>query len=319
MKGALKMTDKVFPELHVLDGAMSNELETRDVDTNDALWTAKALIDNVQAVYDVHEAYFQSGAQLVLTNTYQANVQAFQKIGYSKKQAETLISIAVLAAKKARDDYEQETGKKNLLVAGTIGPYGAYLADGNEYRGEYLLNEAQYLDFHLPRLETILQQEPDCIALETQPKLSEPLALLRWLEDNVSDMPVYVSFTLRDDETLSDGTSLAKAIKEVSKYRQVFAVGINCIAPKLVDKALKVIRKNTTKQIIIYPNLGATYNPKTKTWTKVVDSFDFDQAIRRWHLAGADIIGGCCTTGPAEIKQIADYFDDLEDTKQVNE
>lgn len=303
--------DKIFEGIHVLDGSLATELKKREVEINSKLWTAEALADNIEKIYDVHLDYLWSGAQMILTDTYQANLPAFEKEGYTKKQAETLIAVAVQAAKKARADYEEDTGNY-ALVAGSIGPYGAYLADGSEYRGDYLLSEAQYLDFHLPRLTTVLLQEPDCLALETQPKLSEPLAILKWLKQNVPFMPVYVSFTLKDEKTLSDGTPLAVAVQAVSEYDQVFAVGINCISPKLVEKALREIKQNTAKKIIVYPNSGATYDAKTKTWQDLDKKIDFEQEAAKWHQAGADLIGGCCTTGTKDIKAVANYFAKLQ-------
>lgn len=248
---------------------------------------------------------------MILTDTYQANLQAFEKAGHSKQQAENLVGMAILVAQKARDDYEEQTGK-HALVAASIGPYGAYLADGSEYRGDYLLNDAQYLNFHLPRLTAILAQAPDCLALETQPKLSEPLALLRWLEKNVPQIPVYVSFTLQDEMTLSDGTKLERAVAAISKFEQVFAIGVNCIAPDLVSGALKVMRQATTKKLIVYPNLGAQYDPETKVWAKSEQQLDFTQLAEKWHQAGASIIGGCCVTTSPQINQIATYFEQYQ-------
>ena len=133
----------------VLDGAMSDELENQGVNTNNHLWTATALINQLDKVYQAHMDYFNAGAELVITNTYQANVQAFEKVGYSQEEAEKFIRDAVKIAKKARDDFEKKTGQHNY-VAGTIGAYGAYLADGNEYRGDYDLSKEEYLEFHLP-------------------------------------------------------------------------------------------------------------------------------------------------------------------------
>lgn len=248
---------------------------------------------------------------MILTDTYQANLQAFEKAGHSKQQAENLVGMAVLVAQKARDDYEEQTGK-HALVAASIGPYGAYLADGSEYRGDYLLNDAQYLNFHLPRFTAVLAQAPDFLALETQPKLSEPLALLRWLEKNVPQMPVYVSFTLRDEMTLSDGTELKRAVAAISKFEQVFAIGVNCIVPELVSGALKVMRQATTKKLIVYPNLGAQYDPETKTWAKSEQQLDFTQLTEKWYQAGARIIGGCCMTTSPQISQIATYFEQYQ-------
>lgn len=305
------MNEKFTENIHVLDGSMAAALKEQGIDSTGELWTAQALSDNIEAVYDAHYSYLAAGAQMILTDTYQANLQAFEKAGHSKQQAENLVGMAVLVAQKARDDYEEQTGK-HALVAASIGPYGAYLADGSEYRGDYLLNDAQYLNFHLPRLTAILAQAPDCLALETQPKLSEPLALLRWLEKNVPQMPVYVSFTLRDEMTLSDGTELKRAVAAISKFEQVFAIGVNCIVPELVSGALKVMRQATTKKLIVYPNLGAQYDPETKTWAKSEQQLDFTQLTEKWYQAGASIIGGCCMTTSPQISQIATYFEQYQ-------
>lgn len=305
------MNEKFTENIHVLDGSMAAALKEQGIDSTGELWTAQALSDNIEAVYDAHYSYLAAGAQMILTDTYQANLQAFEKAGHSKQQAENLVGMAVLVAQKARDDYEEQTGK-HALVAASIGPYGAYLADGSEYRGDYLLNDAQYLNFHLPRLTAVLAQTPDCLALETQPKLSEPLALLRWLEKNVPQMPVYVSFTLRDEMTLSDGTELKRAVAAISKFEQVFAIGVNCIVPELVSGALKVMRQATTKKLIVYPNLGAQYDPETKTWAKSEQQLDFTQLTEKWYQAGASIIGGCCMTTSPQISQIATYFEQYQ-------
>lgn len=305
------MNEKFTENIHVLDGSMAAALKEQGIDSTGELWTAQALSDNIEAVYDAHYSYLAAGAQMILTDTYQANLQAFEKAGHSKQQAENLVGMAVLVAQKARDDYEEQTGK-HALVAASIGPYGAYLADGSEYRGDYLLNDAQYLNFHLPRFTAVLAQAPDCLALETQPKLSEPLALLRWLEKNVPQMPVYVSFTLRDEMTLSDGTELKRAVAAISKFEQVFAIGVNCIVPELVSGALKVMRQATTKKLIVYPNLGAQYDPETKTWAKSEQQLDFTQLTEKWYQAGASIIGGCCMTTSPQISQIATYFEQYQ-------
>ena len=305
------MNEKFTENIHVLDGSMAAALKEQGIDSTGELWTAQALSDNIEAVYDAHYSYLAAGAQMILTDTYQANLQAFEKAGHSKQQAENLVGMAVLMAQKARDDYEEQTGK-HALVAASIGPYGAYLADGSEYRGDYLLNDAQYLNFHLPRLTAVLAQAPDCLALETQPKLSEPLALLRWLEKNVPQMPVYVSFTLRDEMTLSDGTELKRAVAAISKFEQVFAIGVNCIVPELVSGALKVMRQATTKKLIVYPNLGAQYDPETKTWAKSEQQLDFTQLTEKWYQAGASIIGGCCMPTSPQISQIATYFEQYQ-------
>ena len=291
----------------VLDGAMSTPLERLGADTNNDLWTAKALIDNEELVYEVHKMYFEAGADLIITDTYQANVQAFEKVGYSEKEARNLIKKAVKIAQKARDDYENKTGKHNY-IAGTIGPYGAYLANGSEYRGDYELSAEEYQQFHLPRIEELVTTGVDILAIETQPKLDEVLAILELLKEKYPQQKVYVSYTLSYDDTISDGTPLPRAIHALEDYSQVIAVGINCVKLELVEPALKNMKEITDKHLIVYPNSSAVYDPKSKTWSQPKTSATFGELIPNWYEAGARIIGGCCTTGPKEIKAVADFI-----------
>ena len=291
----------------VLDGAMSTPLERLGADTNNDLWTAKALIDNEELVYEVHKMYFEAGADLIITDTYQANVQAFEKVGYSEKEARNLIKKAVKIAQKARDDYKNKTGKHNY-IAGTIGPYGAYLANGSEYRGDYELSTKEYQQFHLPRIEELATTGVDILAIETQPKLDEVLAILELLKEKYPQQKVYVSYTLSDDDTISDGTPLPRAIHALEDYSQVIAVGINCVKLELVEPALKNMKEITDKHLIVYPNSSAVYDPKSKTWSQPKTSATFEELIPNWYEAGARIIGGCCTTGPKEIKAVADFI-----------
>ena len=291
----------------VLDGAMSTPLERLGADTNNDLWTAKALIDNEELVYEVHKMYFEAGADLIITDTYQANVQAFEKVGYSEKEARNLIKKAVKIAQKARDDYENRTGKHNY-IAGTIGPYGAYLANGSEYRGDYELSAEEYQQFHLPRIEELVNAGVDILSIETQPKLDEVLAILELLKEKYPQQKVYVSYTLSDDDTISDGTPLPRAIHALEDYSQVIAVGINCVKLELVEPALKNMKEITDKHLIVYPNSSAVYDPKSKTWSQPKTSATFEELIPNWYEAGARIIGGCCTTGPKEIKAVADFI-----------
>lgn len=177
----MKLLERLAQGPLVLDGSMSTPLEVAGAKTNSDLWTSQTLIDNPDLVYQVHLDYFKAGADLTITDTYQTNVDALVRHGLSEEEARNLIKRAVQLANQARDDYEKETGKHNY-VAGSIGPYGAYLADGSEYRGDYDLTAIQLQNFHLPRLAAILATGVDCLALETQPKLTEVVAILALLK-----------------------------------------------------------------------------------------------------------------------------------------
>ncbi|MRG90043.1 homocysteine S-methyltransferase [Limosilactobacillus reuteri] len=291
----------------LIDGAMSTALEQLGADTNNSLWTASVLANQPALVKKVHQEYFKAGARLAITDTYQANVPAFIKNGYSKQEAHSLIQRAVALAKEARDEYQQETGIYNY-VAGALGPYGAYLANGSEYTGDYHLSAIEYQQFHRPRLTDILTVGVDVIAIETQPRLDEVLAELDLVKELAPDTLCYVSFSLKDSTRLPDGTPLAVAAHTVAKYPNVFAVGVNCIPLEEVTAAIETIHQATDKPVIAYPNSSATYDPTTKTWSYPHGRRSLVDYLPQWLAAGLTIIGGCCTTTPQDIAALHEYL-----------
>ena len=293
-----------------LDGAMGTALEMLGFDTNTDLWTARALITDPKKVYQVHYDYFKAGAHATITDTYQANLQAFMKKGYDEHISREIIAKAVKIARQARADFEKKTGIHNYIIAG-IGPYGAFLADGSEYRGDYNLSYEAYQDFHQPRLEEVIKAGVDVIGIETQPKLDEACAILDWLQTKAPTTVAYVTFSLKDSQTISEGTSLTEAIKKVSKYPNVVAVGVNCIPIEMAQEALELMQTVTDLPLVIYPNSGAKYDPQTKTWTKPTGNLTLANCAPAWYQAGARLIGGCCTTIASDIKPLADYLNKL--------
>lgn len=291
----------------LIDGAMSTALEQLGADTNNSLWTASVLANQPALVKKVHQEYFKAGARLAITDTYQANVPAFIKNGYSKQEAHSLIQRAVALAKEARDEYQQETGIYNY-VAGALGPYGAYLANGSEYTGDYHLSAIEYQQFHRPRLTDILTVGVDVIAIETQPRLDEVLAELDLVKELAPDTLCYVSFSLKDSTRLPDGTPLAVAARTVAKYPNVFAVGVNCIPLEEVTAAIETVHQVTDKPVIAYPNSSATYDPTTKTWSYPHGRRSLVDYLPQWLAAGLTIIGGCCTTTPQDIAALHEYL-----------
>lgn len=291
----------------LIDGAMSTALEQLGADTNNSLWTASVLANQPALVKKVHQEYFKAGARLAITDTYQANVPAFIRNGYSKQEAHSLIQRAVALAKEARDEYQQETGIYNY-VAGALGPYGAYLANGSEYSGDYHLSTIEYQQFHRPRLTDILTVGVDVIAIETQPRLDEVLAELDLVKELAPDTLCYVSFSLKDSTRLPDGTPLAVAARTVAKYPNVFAVGVNCIPLEEVTAAIETIHQATDKPVIAYPNSSATYDPTTKTWSYPHGRRSLVDYLPQWLAAGLTIIGGCCTTTPQDIAALHEYL-----------
>lgn len=289
----------------VSDGAMATELEKREVTTDNALWSAMALVTNQAAIQAVHKSYFDQGAQIATTNTYQSNVPAFEKIGMNEKQSIELIKRAVTLAKAAKSESAVQ------LVAGSVGPYGAYLADGSEYTGAYQLTNQEYQDFHRPRMQAMVEAGVDFFALETMPNFKECQALMTLIQHDFPQMEAWLSFSVNDEATqLWDGTSLNEAASWANDQPNIIAVGTNCTKMQNILPIIKKIAAQTTKPVVVYPNNGDLYDPISKTWKKVTGAPEFSDLVALWIEAGARIIGGCCRTTPHDIAETRQAVND---------
>ena len=297
----LSLTEQLNRGPVVSDGAMATELEKRGVATNSALWSATAMLDHPDAIQTVHQGYLDAGAKIMTTNTYQANVPAFEQAGIAAAQARQLIQQAVTIAHTARD----ASHVTDAVIAGSIGPYGAYLADGSEYTGAYQLTPSAYQDFHRERLALIMAAGVDVLALETMPRLDEVQALVQLITTTWTQQPYWVSFSIKDPQTLCDGTSLAVAAKWVAAQPNVVAVGVNCTTLENIAPALTTLKAAVAVPLIVYPNSGDQYDPVTKTWQETHLSHQFASFVPQWLAAGARIIGGCCRTTPKDIATVA--------------
>jgi homocysteine S-methyltransferase len=294
----------------IIDGAFGTELERQGYNINDALWSAKILIENPEAIAKVHEDYLKAGADCITTASYQASFDGFMKRGLSEDDAKHLIQSSVYIAKQVRDAFWQDASlhvkRSKPLVAASIGPYGAYLADGSEFSGDYDLDEAGLMKFHHKRLEALIQTEPDLLACETIPCLIEAKALCTLLE-NYPNTLAWMSFSAKDGVHINSGESIKACAAFLQTQKQIVAIGINCTAPQYIDSLIEEIKAVSDKPIIVYPNGGATYNALTKTWDGLSSHASFGKMAYGWYQKGASIIGGCCQTTPKDIAHIAQW------------
>lgn len=294
----------------ILDGAFATELERRGCDLNDPLWSARVLMENPGEVLAVHEEYFMAGADCAITASYQATFEAFAHRGIGEEKGAELMRLSISLASQARENCWKKLQSQDVsrlrpypLVAASVGPYGAYLADGSEYRGDYGLSVEELMNFHRKRLHTLVQAKPDILACETIPCLSEAVAVAELVEE-FSDAWCWISFSAKDELRTNYGDKLEDCARTLDKYERVAAVGINCTAPEFVDSLIGEIRKGTEKPVIVYPNSGEQYDGLAKQWLGEKEPFSFSDAAKKWHDSGAGIIGGCCRTTPADINNI---------------
>ena len=289
----------------VLDGALATELEARGFSVDDPLWSAKALFERPDLVRDIHLDYLRAGADVLTSASYQATVDGFMRRGFTAEEAAELLHRSVRLAQEARGLYRAErgTGTAVPLVAASVGPYGAYLADGSEYRGDYDVEEDALTAFHAQRLRILTSAAPDLLACETLPCLHEACAIVRALRAEGIRIPAYFSFSCRDGAHISDGTEIAECARVLDAVPEAAAIGVNCTAPQYVSGLIRMIRQETDKPLVVYPNSGEYYDAAARVWRGAAE--DFGARSREYAAAGARIIGGCCRTTPHDTASIA--------------
>jgi homocysteine S-methyltransferase len=298
-----------YPAL-VIDGALATELERRGCDLKDDLWSARILLEQPELIQQVHLDYFKAGADCAITASYQATIEGFQKRGLNREEALALIQKSVRLAKEARDEFwADETNRAKRakpFVAASVGPYGAFLADGSEYRGNYGLSESELIDFHRPRMQALVEAGADLLACETIPSLVEAQAIAKLLQE-FPNTSAWVSFSARDEKHVSEGQDFADCVQQLEGHPQIAAVGINCTSPAYIPSLIREAKKKTEKPILVYPNSGETYNAEKNDWNgdPILDSFG--EQARIWQEAGARLIGGCCRTTPEDIRTISSW------------
>jgi len=297
-------------EIFIVDGGFSTQLSNYvpGVD-DDPLWTARSVVTNPEAVQQTHLDFIKAGARVILTNSYQISNQGFQKyLDLDAKSTTDAIHSSVKMAKCA----VKKSGKleSEILVGGSVGPFGACQHDGSEYTGAYMehMSREELVSWHLPRVCALIEGGVDFIAAETMPSWREALSVLDCVSSAGGFTPIWLSFTLKDENLLPTGEPLQDAIKHVRRHElfskgRVFAVGINCCHPSLVSGAIDNIRRITkTLPVIVYPNSGETWNGSSRKWEGVGE--DWDLYIEVWLKKGVVAIGGCCRTRSDTINKI---------------
>ncbi|WP_221350997.1 homocysteine S-methyltransferase [Streptomyces beigongshangae] len=284
----------------VLDGGLSNQLRAAGHDLSDELWSARLLLERPEAITEAHLAYFRAGANVVITSSYQATFEGFARRGVPRARAAELLGTSVALAREAARRAGAEGVRGPLWVAASVGPYGAMLADGSEYRGRYGLDVAGLERFHRPRMEVLAAAGPDVLALETVPDTDEARALLAAVRG--LGVPAWLSYSVAGGRTRA-GQPLEDAFAVAADADEVIAVGVNCCAPQDVEAAVATAARVTGKPVVVYPNSGETWDAGARAWSGRA-TFAPGQ-VTAWERAGARLIGGCCRVGPEVIAEIA--------------
>lgn len=288
----------------ILDGGFATELERRGHDLSDDLWSARLLRDDPDEIVATHLAFFRAGADVATTASYQASVEGFARHGIPQAEAERLMRDSVRLARIAASLAEAEDGARRL-VAASIGPYGAVLADGSEYHGNYGVTDEFLRDFHRPRMHVLADGGADLLAIETVPSVQEVAALLDVLDEMPAATRAWLSLSCADERHTRHGDDVSEAFGLAASAARVVAVGVNCTSPDHVTALVTSAVATTGKPAIAYPNSGEGWDAQTRSWTGAGTTVDAVRA-REWVAAGAAYVGGCCRVGSADIASLVD-------------
>jgi S-methylmethionine-dependent homocysteine/selenocysteine methylase len=286
----------------LLDGGFATRLEAQGNDLSDALWSARLLIEAPDEIVAAHLAFYRAGARVATTASYQATFEGFAARGLGPDAAEGLMRRSVELAARARGQALAEGIAEPLFVAASVGPYGAMLADGSEYRGGYGRSVPELRDFHRERLRVLAATDADVLAVETIPEVPEAVAVAGLLGELPGAAAAWISFSCADGARLRSGAPIEEAVEAVRDAPGVLAVGFNCTAPEHADELIARIRASTSLPIVAYPNSGEGWDAAARRWTGATAGRVDGEAALRWRAAGALLIGGCCRVSPSQIE-----------------
>jgi homocysteine S-methyltransferase len=288
--------------IRVLDGGMASELEYLGADINGPLWSAHVLEDAPDKILEVHRAYLEAGADCIETASYQVSRMGYAGFGLAPERADIALLHAVSLARTAAAEFTD----RPILVAVSLGPYGAALHNGAEYHGNYDCTRDALVAFHRERIEVLAGLKGDeVLAFETLPSLEEAEAIGEALS-GFPGLAAWFTFTCPDERHVAHGELLADCAARVASLPQTVAIGVNCVRPALVTPLIGELRRASAKPVIVYPNSGEGWDARSRSWTGTSDPHAFGAKAGEWFSAGARIIGGCCRTRPRHIREVAE-------------
>ena len=296
--------ESLLSGIHVIDGGLASELEYLGARIDGPLWSAHVLEDEPEKVGAVHRAYVAAGSQCIATCSYQVSRMGYAEVGLTAERADGALLRSVELARSVVAEFPE----RRVLVAGSLGPYGAALHNGGEYTGKYDCSYDELVRFHRERIEILGEatgeERPDLLAFETFPSLEEVRAvgeaLAPWPE-----LQVWFSFSCCDAKHVSHGEPVAECAAVVAAFPQTVAIGVNCVPPSWATSLIEELRKGSNKPVLVYPNSGEGWDAEGRCWIGKTDPAEFGSKAAEWFAAGAQIVGGCCRTRPAHIHEVA--------------
>jgi homocysteine S-methyltransferase len=315
----MPQSHSLLDSIRVIDGGLATELEYQGARIDGPLWSAHVLEDEPEKLVAVYRAYIEAGAECIATCSYQVSRMGYAEAGLTAERADRALVRSVELARAAIAEFPG----RRVLVAGSLGPYGAALHNGGEYHGNYDCSFDDLVRFHSERIEIFARangaQRPDLLAFETFPSLDEARAVGKALAafhpagqkspgGGPGDWPefeAWFSFSCRDEKHVSHGERVADCAALVASFPQTVAIGVNCVPPQWIPSLIAELRAASTKPVLVYPNSGEGWDAERRCWIGTTDAAEFGARAAEWFHLGAQIVGGCCRTRPEHIAAVA--------------
>ena len=289
-------------EIILLDGALGTELERRGVSTALPLWSAQAVLDAPEHVRAIHEEYARAGADILTAATFRTTpraVAAARAAGGAGAGLDALMltraAISLCAEARAKEGAGRE-----ILIAGSIAP----LEDC--YAPERAPDAAAAEREHAEQARRLADAGADLLLVETMGTIRESVAAAKGAAQ--TGLPLLVSFICGDGAVLLGGEPLADAARAV-EAAGVDAILVNCTGVDAMAACLDTLSRSTSLPIGCFPNAGSP-DLASGVWrfdsTMTPERFAHEGLT--WVQAGAQIVGGCCGTGPAHIRALRDLL-----------
>ncbi len=304
MQTASPRPSGLLDAIHVIDGGLATELEHQGACIDGPLWSARVIEEEPRQLDAVHRAYIAAGAQCITTCSYQVSRMGYAQVGLSPQRADDALLRSVAIARTATAAFP----RCRVLVAASLGPYGAALHNGAEYHGNYDCSFHDLVSFHRERIAVLAGASgplrPDLLAFETFPSLDEVRAVGQALAPWPA-LQAWFSFSCRDQRLVAHGEPVARCAALAASFPQTVAVGVNCVPPAWIPALIAELHQGSDKPVLVYPNSGEGWDAERRCWIGSTDAAGFGACAAEWFRAGAHIVGGCCRTRPAHIAQVA--------------
>lgn len=296
----IAMTERLKEEspLLLLDGPTGTELERHGFPTNQALWSARALIDAPHLLGRIHVEYMDAGADVITVNSFRTNRRAVVAAGLDGEMAELLTRRAVHVARRARET----CGRPDILIAGSDAP-----AD-DCYTPDAVPDDETLMREHAEHCRWLAEEGADLILIETMNTLRE--ARIACAAAMGCGLPVMVSLvTDALGDHLLDGTPLSEAVDALARLGPA-AILTNCSSPRASVRATEIIaglhRELKGKWLFGgYPNGGEPDAVLGYRKVRTVPLDEFVEAIMRMRALGATVVGSCCGTTPETTRALS--------------